>query len=316
MIPLPAQAASYEELLLLQLINQHRAANGLGTLILSDRLTESAHGHSHDMATRDYFSHDSLDGTGFADRIRAAGYTYSTALGENIAAGQWRAADVFNGWKSSPAHNAIMLGKSYKAVGISRVFGPESRYQWYWTADFGGVADSSLRAAQLSESTNWAYSYIQWLVKQGAVSGYSDGTFRPENPITRAEFSKMIVKSLDIPLNGSTVFRDTKYHWARDYIAALAGLGYISGYSDGTFRPNNLITRAEMVKIVTKAGGLTLQSGSQQSFTDISGHWAKEYIIIASSNGIVNGYENGKFRPDICCLRADTAASLYRLVNN
>lgn len=309
-----ATAASYEELALLGLINDYRADKGLGELVLSDRLTKAAGNHSLDMASKDYFSHKSLNGSSFVDRIRAAGYTYNTALGENIAAGQWRAADVFKSWKASSGHNAIMLGKSYKAVGIARAFDPDASYQWYWTADFGGVAEASARAAENSEADNWAYDYIQALIKRGMLSGYPDGTVRPENPITRAEFATMVVQSFNITPGGSKVFRDTKYHWAKDNIAALAGLGYIAGYGDGSFRPDDLITRAEMVKLLTRAGGLKLQAGAP-SFSDIANHWAKEYIRIAASNGIVNGYADGKFKPNACCLRAETAASVYRMVD-
>lgn len=310
-----AQAASYEEIKLVKLINDYRSNRGLGELVLVDKLSNAAHAHSADMAANNYFSHDSQNGANFADRIKATGYSPNTSLGENIAAGMWKAAEVFNAWKQSPGHNGIMLSKDYKAIGVSRVLGPESDYQWYWTADFGGVVGSSVKIAQVSESGNWAYSYIQWLVKKKAVSGYPDGTFRPENPITRAEFAALIVKALDFPINGTKVFKDTKRHWAKAYVSTLANRGCINGYADGSFRPDSLITRAEMVKVISKAGSLK-PATSNQSFTDIAGHWAKSYILIASSNNIISGYPNGKFRPNTLCLRADTAACIYRLLNN
>ena len=309
-----AQAASYEEIKLVKLINGYWATRGISELVLLDKLSNAAHSHSADMAADNYFSHDSQNGANFADRIKATGYSANTSLGENIAAGMWKAADVFNAWKQSPGHNSIMLGKDYKAIGVSRVLGPESDYQWYWTADFGGVVDSSAKIAQVSESGNWAYGYIQWLVKQKALSGYPDGTFRPDNPITRAEFSALIVKALDIPINGTKVFKDTKRHWAKAYISTLANRGYINGYADGSFRPDSLITRAEMVKVISKTGGLKLTTNNQ-SFSDIAGHWAKSYILIASSNNIISGYPNGKFRPNTICLRADAAACMYRLLS-
>ncbi|MDP2211185.1 MAG: S-layer homology domain-containing protein [Candidatus Aquicultor sp.] len=313
--PSTATAATFEELALLDLINDYRASKGLGELVLSERLTQAAAGHSLDMASKDYFSHKSLNGASFSDRIEAAGYTYSTALGENIAGGQWRAADAFAGWKSSPGHNTIMLSKAYKAVGLARAYDTDAKYQWYWTADFGGVVDTSVRAAEYSEADNWAYEYIQWLIKQGMLSGYPDGSLRPENPITRAEFSTLVAKSFKISAGGSKTFRDTKRHWAKDYIAALADLGYISGYVDGSFRPDGLITRAEMVKMLTGAGGLRARAGAP-NFSDVSNHWARDYVAIAASNGIVNGYADGKFKPDASCLRAETATCVYRMVNN
>lgn len=313
--PATATGATFEELALLDLINRHRASRGLGELVLSERLTQAAAGHSSDMAAKDYFSHKSLNGSDFSDRIKAAGYTYSTSLGENIAAGQWRAADAFAAWKASRSHNTVMLSKSFKAVGLARAFDADARYQWYWTADFGGIADTSARAAEYSEADNWAYEYIQWLIKQGMLSGYPDGSLRPENPITRAEFSTLVAKSFGIRAGGSKTFRDTKRHWAKGYIAALADRGYISGYVDGSFRPNGLITRAEMVKMLSEAGGLRVRAGAP-SFSDVGGHWARDYIAIAASNGIVNGYADGKFKPNASCLRAETATCVYRMVSN
>ncbi|MBS3908029.1 MAG: S-layer homology domain-containing protein [Actinobacteria bacterium] len=313
--PATSTAATFEEFALLDLINDYRAGKGLGELVLSERLTQAAAGHSRDMAAKDYFSHKSLSGADFSDRIKAAGYTYNTALGENIAAGQWRAADAFAAWKSSPGHNTIMLGKAYKAVGLARAYDADAKYQWYWTADFGGVVDVSVRAAKYSEADNWAYQYIQWLIKQGMLSGYPDGSLRPENPITRAEFSTLVAKSFKISAGGSKVFRDTKRHWAGDYIAALADLGYISGYGDGSFRPDGLITRAEMVKMLVQAGGLRARAGAS-SFSDVSDHWARDYITIAASNGIINGYADGTFKPNAGCLRSETATCVYRMVND
>lgn len=313
-MPSAVQAAHYEELAFLDLINAYRAEKGLGELILSDKLTGAAFRHSFDMASKDYFSHESLDGSGFADRIRATGYPHNTYLGENIAAGRWRAADVLDTWRSSPGHNGSLLGENFKAIGISRVFTQDSRYNWYWTVTFGGIIDSSMSAAKISETDNWAYDNIRQLADQGIISGYPDGTFRPENPITRAEFAAIMIRALDISKGGSKIFSDTKHHWANDYIAPLADRGYIDGYGDGSFRPDNLLTRAEMVKIITKAGGLKLQSGTQ-SFSDISGHWARDYIVIASSNGVINGYPDGKFRPDAYCLRSETATCVYRLIS-
>lgn len=312
LMPAMAQAANYEEVALLKLINNYRASKGLGKLVLSEKLTKAASRHSYDMATKDYFSHTSRDGAQFSNRIKAAGYTYNTNLGENLAAGFWKAADVFNGWKKSPGHNKIMLGKTYKAVGISRAYSPDSSYRWYWTADFGGQVDSS-KVARASEADNWAYDYVQKLKNQKILSGYPDGTYRPENPVTRAEFAVMIGKLLGVGPKNSYAFKDTGRHWANGYIAALAGLNYINGYNDGTFRPNSLISRAEMVKIITRSCNLKLSSNAT-SFPDTADHWAENYISIVSSNGIINGYVNGMFRPDAICLRSDAAASVYRLV--
>jgi len=127
---------------LLSLINEYRQQNGLQPLRVSSALTTAAQLHSEDMALNNYYSHTSLDGRTFVDRIRQAGYTYNTVLGENIAAGISTAQYVFEAWKSSPTHNSIMLDPRFKVVGIGAAYSASAYFKYYWTADFGGYDDS------------------------------------------------------------------------------------------------------------------------------------------------------------------------------
>ncbi|MDI2130033.1 CAP domain-containing protein [Yinghuangia seranimata] len=116
------------------LTNAARAAHGLPPLAAEPRLTASAQAHSADMAARDYFEHDSLDGRKPADRIRAAGYAYSRCA-ENIAAGQPTPADVVDGWMNSPGHRANILTPELTQIGIGIAYG--GSYRIYWTQNFG-----------------------------------------------------------------------------------------------------------------------------------------------------------------------------------
>ncbi len=138
----PALALDSEETAFLSIINDYRLTNGLAALALSPTLTTASELHSQDMADQNYFSHYSLDGRSPWDRMRDAGYNYATSVGENIAAGYVTAQDVFQAWKDSPGHNAIMLSSSFRAIGIGRAYNASSYYDWYWTADFGGYDDS------------------------------------------------------------------------------------------------------------------------------------------------------------------------------
>jgi hypothetical protein len=131
-----------EKTAFLTLINQYRQQNGLPPLSVSSALTTAAQLHSEDMARRNYFSHTTPEGKTFVDRIRDAGYTYNTCLGENIAAGFSTAQSVFEAWKNSPGHNQNMLNPCFKAIGIGLAYDAGSTYKWYWTTDFGGVDDS------------------------------------------------------------------------------------------------------------------------------------------------------------------------------
>ena len=80
--------------------------------------------------------------SGFFARI-TDGFGYSGAsAGENIAAGNATAAATFAQWKSSPGHDANMLGASYRVLGVARAYAADSAYRWYWTTDFGSTVDA------------------------------------------------------------------------------------------------------------------------------------------------------------------------------
>ncbi|WP_250289836.1 CAP domain-containing protein, partial [Frankia sp. CiP1_Cm_nod1] len=116
------------------LTNAERARAGCAALMADRRLTAAAQAHSADMSTRDYFSHDSLDGRTPFQRMAEAGYGFSAAA-ENIAAGQRTPAEVVRGWMNSAGHRANILNCSLRQIGVGYATG--GRYGTYWTQDFG-----------------------------------------------------------------------------------------------------------------------------------------------------------------------------------
>jgi uncharacterized protein YkwD len=118
------------------LTNAERAKAGCGALTVNSTLTAVAQAHSQDMATHNYFDHNSQDGRTPFDRMTAAGYRYSTAA-ENIAAGQRTAQDVMTGWMNSPGHKANILNCALREIGVGYATGSASQYGVYWTQDFG-----------------------------------------------------------------------------------------------------------------------------------------------------------------------------------
>lgn len=141
----PSPSASFEDQVL-TLVNQERAAGATcggtayppaGALYMHPQLRDAARAHSQDMATQDYFSHTSLDGRTFADRIRGAGYTASP-IGENIGAGYASPQAVVAGWMSSPGHCVNIMSASYRALGVGYAYTSGSTYRHYWTQNFGG----------------------------------------------------------------------------------------------------------------------------------------------------------------------------------
>ena len=139
---------------------------------------------------------------------------------------------------------------------------------------------------------HWAKASILVMNELGIVKGYEDGTFRPENYITRAEFATMVSRFANmknIEIKGS--FKDvTTEHWAYKTINFAKIMGWISGYEDGTFKPDNPITRAEAITIINRMLQRTGDIGRINSdntlkkFTDINGHWAYYGILEATNS--------------------------------
>lgn len=120
---------------LLSLINAERQKVGAPPLRINLKLTQAALRQSQDMAIHNFFSHTGSNGSGFSDRISAAGYNWSAAA-ENIAAGQSTPTAVFQSWLNSPPHKQNMLNAQYTEVGFGYAYSSQSTYQTYWTADF------------------------------------------------------------------------------------------------------------------------------------------------------------------------------------
>jgi uncharacterized protein YkwD len=100
------------------MINQHRTANGRGSITENARLSQAARSHAQDMVANDYFSHRGLNGSDLNTRARAAGYNCVAA--ENIAWGQRSDVDVLTGWMGSPGHRRNILLSDAKEFGIGR----------------------------------------------------------------------------------------------------------------------------------------------------------------------------------------------------
>ncbi len=133
-----------EEQVMLRLVNEYRAQNGLVQLKVSISLTRSADWMSADMAAKNYFGHVDSQGRDPFVRMAAFGYGYPATKGENLAAGYNDAVRTFNQWKNSAGHNATMLNPNFKVIGIARAYGDSTRYKWYWTTDFGSHVDATL----------------------------------------------------------------------------------------------------------------------------------------------------------------------------
>ena len=136
----------------------------------------------------------------------------------------------------------------------------------------------------------WYIEPIEEMSKAGVINGYTDGTFRPDNEITRAEFVTMIMQLKTVSEFESVPFSDVdKSLWSANYIYSAYKAGYIDGYEDGTFKPDSPITRAEAVKIINSVLERTDMSNTENPFNDVSDkHWAYNQILEAVINHNVN----------------------------
>ncbi len=169
-------------------------------------------------------------------------------------------------------------------------------------------------AAQLKDiSDSWAKTQIQSLVDDKIISGYPDGTFRPDKTVTRAEFAKMLTTAFNLKADKPTVFSDTKGHWAQTDIGIVAANELASGYGDDTFRPDSAITRAEMVAMVNRALGLEQQLSEVEldrngGFSDVKADfWAAKSISAAQHLALLPPNIVTKFVPEKKATRAETA---------
>ena len=128
---------------------------------------------------------------------------------------------------------------------------------------------------------------------KGFITGYTDGTFKPNNPITRQEFCTIVAKYLGLENTGEAKFTDTKGVYAEGFIAQLVEKNIVSGYNDGSFKPNANITRAEATRILNGVFGRTPNKETVDAhiaeytvnLKDVPAtHWAYYEILEAAVN--------------------------------
>ena len=165
---------------------------------------------------------------------------------------------------------------------------------------------------------HWAESAITYWQDNGLISGYEDGTFKPDKSITRAEFAVMLNKALGFVDKGNVSFSDVKAgDWYYDAVAIAVEAGYCSGYEDGTFKPNETITRAEAAVMIALAKNLVKNETVITKFTDITNIplWAKDYVGAVVNAGFMSGRPNGTFDATNTITRAEAVSSLDRAMS-
>lgn len=157
-------------------------------------------------------------------------------------------------------------------------------------------------------------TFINYLAERGLIKGFPDGTFGPNQGLTRAQATSLLVKAAGLPADTSLpiTFTDVKSdYWAAPSIAAATQAGYISGFPDGTFHPEENLTRAQGISLILR---LSQQTGSVAlpELTDIdSRHWAAPSVATGLASGMIGlTADNKQFLPDNIMSRSELARAL------
>lgn len=171
-------------------------------------------------------------------------------------------------------------------------------------------------------TTYWARGYIEALAAQNIIAGFPDGTFKPNDPVTRAQFATIITKALTPPSKRPAIdFRDVnRGFWAYAAIQAAYQSQFVAGYPDGTFKPQQQIPRVQA--LVSLANGLGLTADNQNIvsiYTDAAQipNYAVSPVAAATSRQLVINYPNvNQLNPNREATRAEIAAFVYQALVN
>ncbi len=163
---------------------------------------------------------------------------------------------------------------------------------------------------------HWAETQITQWVNNGLANGFPDGTFKPNAEITRAQFVTLVNNAFGFNEIGETSFTDVK---STDWFASeVAKASYISGYEDGSFKPNNKISRQEAAVIIAKIMKLAPSSSGADRFTDKASipQWSKGAVGAVVAKGFMSGYPDQSFGPVKAISRAEAVSSLDRAMKS
>ncbi len=173
------------------------------------------------------------------------------------------------------------------------------------------ISTATVSAKPNDTAGHWAEPVIEKWVDAGFITGYSDGTFRPDNPVTRSEFIALVNRAFSFENKTDIYFTDlSPDYWGYEEIQKGAAAGYIEGGTEGTFRPDAFVTRQEAATIMSRIK--YFENADSVKFTDNGdiATWAREYVEAVSGAGVLSGFPDGSFRPDISMTRAEAVTAL------
>lgn len=231
-----------------------------------------------------------------------------------------------NTYKAGISHAGIYVGdNSFISSTTSKGVEVVSLDNSYWKPKYTGAKRvfNDLPEGEFIDLPNNHFSFtaVKTLSTQGVINGFDDGTFRPSTSVTRGQAAAIVNRVLKHTASDTTSFSDVAPSdgFAKD-IAAIQELGIINGYADGTFRPNETMTRGQMAVIVKNAFNISHASISNESsstiYADVKpSYWSYDAIVSMNLIDRTTGFKTTTFRPGDKATRGDFSAAVYNGIN-
>lgn len=204
--------------------------------------------------------------------------------------------------------NKLFKATLATATAVSLVGGVQSAHH----------ADAASNSFKDIKQSDYYYASIQDLANRNVISGFTDGTFRPNDNITRAQAAKILALTLQLDLTNTKNpnFTDIdQTHPNYQYIAALVEAGVFSGYADQSFKPNEFITRGQLAKALVLAFNLSATDNSSHPFKDAQNKWYSDFVNVLYKHNIAKGTTASTFEPGAYVKRGQFAAFITRSEN-
>ncbi len=195
-----------------------------------------------------------------------------------------------------------------------------SKVLFFTTLFFVANAASALADFPDLPDSNPHYAAVSALVSQGILQGYEDGSFKPDQDVTRAEAVKIILMGMGVSLDGAAglpalTFSDVNStEWFYDYLKIAVNKGIVKGYEDGTYKPSQNVNRAEAMKLVLVASGIAAVPAVENAFVDTPfDSWFGAYAAYAKKWNVEPAQTDGRWHPEEEMSRGMISEMVYRM---
>ena len=243
--------------------------------------------------------------------IEQVGDTHTVLSVSNAALEYTNNGYVFRGWSTDPsATTPTYFGTGSELIGDDAEEGDVITLYAIW-AKLPEIPASAIPLGDLDYENHFAY-----------IIGYPDGSVQPNGDITRAEIATIFLRLLTQDSRAELWKKTNDFSdvlpgsWYNNAVSTLANGNVLKGYPDGTFLPDGSITRAELAAIAARFATVEdiKNMAGNATFTDITGHWAEDSIILAGAVGFLPEYSDGPFKPDQPITRAEVATMLNHVL--